>query len=253
MRVTNLFFVLLIINACGTLNPQQAKTKPVSHQLFDELLKRHVTDEGWVNYRGFMADSGQLTQYIELLSNNAPNDSNWSEDDQMAYWINLYNAATIDLVLQYYPVKSIKDIGSSIQVPFVNTPWDIRFIEIAGEKYDLNNIEHNILRKKWEEPRVHFAINCASYSCPKLRTEAYEGDLLQRQLDEQARAFINDDSRNDITEAGASLSKIFDWFGGDFTKKMPLRNFINQYADVKISEKTEITYKDYNWKLNDVH
>ena len=251
MRVAILLVGLFFINACGTLNPQQAKTKPVSHRLFDELLKRHVTDEGLVNYQGFMTDSVQLTAYIELLSNNAPNDSNWSEDDQMAYWINLYNAATIDLVLKHYPVESIKDIGSSIQVPFVNTPWDIQFIEIAGKQYDLNNIEHNILRKKWAEPRIHFAINCASYSCPELRREAYEGALLQRQLDEQARAFINDDFRNDITEQSAELSKIFDWFSGDFGKLMPLRDFINQYADQKISEETKITYKEYNWKLND--
>jgi len=253
MRVTILLVGLFFINACGTLNPQQAKTKPVSHQLFDELLKRYVTDEGLVDYRGFMTDSAQLTEYIDLLSNNAPNDSNWSEDDQIAYWINLYNAATIDLVLQYYPVASIKDIGSSIQVPFVNTPWDIQFMEIASERYDLNNIEHNILRKKWAEPRIHFAINCASLSCPKLRREAYEGDLLQRQLDEQAREFVNDHFRNDITTTGASLSKLFDWFGGDFKKKMPLRAFINQYSDVKISEEVEISYKEYDWRLNDVN
>ncbi len=253
MRVTILLVGLFFINACGTLNPQQAKTKPVSHQLFDELLKRYVTDEGLVDYRGFMTDSAQLTEYIDLLSNNAPNDSNWSEDDQIAYWINLYNAATIDLVLQYYPVESIKDIGSSIQVPFVNTPWDIQFIEIAGERYDLNNIEHNILRKKWAEPRIHFAINCASLSCPKLRREAYEGDLLQRQLDEQAREFVNDDFRNDITTTGASLSKLFDWFGGDFRKKMPVRTFVNQYSEIKISEEVEISYKEYDWRLNDVN
>lgn len=243
--------LLLLLNACGSLNPQQAKTKPVSHDSFSDLLTKYVDDQGMVNYQGIQSEREKLKEYLDLLSNNAPNDSNWSENDQIAYWINVYNAYTLELVLDYYPVESIKDIGSSIQVPFVNTPWDVKFIEIAGNIYDLNNIEHNILRKNWTEPRIHFAINCASLSCPQLRPEAYEGKLLDRQLDEQAALFINDDFRNDISGSVARLSKIFDWFAGDFKKVMTVTDFINQYADVKITSDTEITYKEYDWALNE--
>ncbi|MEQ8472925.1 MAG: DUF547 domain-containing protein [Marinoscillum sp.] len=240
----------ILIAACSTVQSQQSNGNPVSHEKFTELLQDHVGSDGFVDYKGFKKDREKLNSYLELLKSTAPN-KNWSDEEQIAYWINVYNAFTIDLVLQHYPVKSIKDIGSSIQVPFVNTPWDIKFIEIGGETYDLNNVEHGILRKKWEEPRIHFAVNCASYSCPKLRNEAFTAEKLNEQLDEQAKDFINDDFRNDITKNKAELSKIFDWFSGDFKNKMPVREFINQYADVKIGENTKVTYKEYDWKLNE--
>ena len=211
--------VALLLSGCSALDPQQANTQPVSHEVFDGLLKKHVDAMGLVSYTGFQKDRELLDQYLKLLTTNPPNDQYWTEPEKMAYWINLYNAFTIDLILGYYPVESIKDIGAKVQVPFVNTPWDIKFIEIAGEKYDLNNIEHNILRKIFEEPRIHFAINCASMSCPRLRREAYSGDKLDQQLQEQAIEFMNDPGRNQITAEKAEVSKIFQWFGGDFTKK----------------------------------
>lgn len=222
----------------------------MNHDQFSVLLKKYVDKEGLVDYEGFKTDRDSLKSYLELLSHNAPNDANWPEEDQIAYWINVYNAYTIELILRYYPIESIKDIGSTITIPFVNTPWDIKFIEIAGEKYDLNNIEHNILRKLWNEPRIHFAINCASLSCPKLMQEAFEGDILDKQLDERAKSFINDSYRNTITEKEAKISKIFSWFESDFTKKMPVKDFINQYANEKIADKTKLEFKEYNWKLN---
>ncbi|MEO9476897.1 MAG: DUF547 domain-containing protein [Cyclobacteriaceae bacterium] len=241
---------LIALVSCAQLNPVQAGTSPISHSLFDKLLKKHVDDVGLVDYKGFLADRDKLRQYLDLLSNNAPNNEQWTDHDQIAYWINAYNAYTIELILEYYPLESIKDIGSSIQVPFVNTPWDIKFFKIGGEKYDLNNIEHDILRKKWEEPRIHFAVNCASLSCPQLRAEAYTGAKLDEQLDDQARRFINDDFRNNISEDQASLSKIFKWFSGDFEKVMDVEKFINQYTDIKITDKTDVEYKEYDWSLN---
>jgi len=210
-----------------------------------------VDEDGFVDYAGLQSERDELKSYLTLLESTSPN-SDWSEEEQMAYWINVYNAFTLEIVLRHYPVESIKDIGSEIQIPFVNTPWDVKFINIGGEEYDLNNIEHGILRQQWEDPRIHFAINCASYSCPRLRNEAFTADKLEEQLEEQAEAFINDDFRNDITEESVVLSKIFSWFSGDFKKKMPVRDFINQYADVKISEDADIEYKDYDWRLNDV-
>lgn len=245
-----LVVVALLVKGCSALDPQQANTQPVSHELFDALLKKHVDSAGLVSYTGLEKDRVQLDQYLKLLTSNPPNDQHWTKPEKLAYWINLYNAFTIDLILDHYPTESIKNIGANVQVPFVNTPWDIKFIEIAGEVYDLNNIEHNILRKIFEEPRIHFAINCASMSCPRLRKEAYEASMLEEQLEEQAIEYLNDASRNLITSEKAEVSKIFQWFNGDFTKNGSLREFLNQYAEQKMLEGADIGYMDYDWSIN---
>ena len=247
--ITVLTSILILLN-CSPVQSNNLEGEPVSHEIFDQLLNKYVGKNGFVDYKGFQKERAKLKEYLTLLQSTAPGKS-WSKNEEIAYWINVYNAFTIELVLQHYPVESIKDIGSSIQIPFVNTPWDIKFIEIGGETYDLNNVEHGILRKKWKEPRVHFAINCASYSCPVLREEAYTAEKLDDQLSDQAKRFINDDFRNDITKDKAQLSKLFDWFGGDFKAVMPIKDFINQYADVKIGDKTDISYKEYDWRLNE--
>ncbi len=250
-RIMNFILSLIVSFSVGCSSPQPTndQSKPISHQQFDELLKKHVDADGWVNYDGFLKDREKLNAYLKLLKENAPNDS-WTKDEQLAYWINAYNAFTVDLILQYYPLKSIRDIGSSIQIPFVNSPWDIKFIEIAGEKMDLNNIEHGIIRKNFEEPRIHFAVNCASYSCPVLRNEAYVASKLDAQLEEQTMSFINDPLRNRISTKRAEISKLFDWYKGDFTKNGSLSEFINQYASTKIVKGTKVSHLDYNWQLN---
>jgi len=238
--------------ACSTMNPQQAGTFPISHERWTALLQKHVTDEGWVNYQGFLQDRPALQEYLEILSKNAPNDTNWSDEAQMAYWINAYNAFTVELVLQYYPIGSIKDIGSSIQVPFVNSPWDIRWIEIGGQALDLNNIEHNILRKRWQEPRIHFAINCASVSCPPLRREAYTGVDLEQQLADQTSRFLNDTTKNQFDAEEVRICKIFSWFGADFTRKSTLTDFINKHRPGSIAPGAEIRFLPYDWRLNEL-
>ncbi len=222
--------------------------KAPSHQQWDKLLKKYVNEAGMVNYKGIQKDKPELDAYLKTLSDNAPQKS-WSENDQIAYWINAYNAFTVDLILRHYPVKSIKDIGGAIYK--VNTAWDIKFIKIGGDKYDLNNIEHKFLRRKFDDPRIHFAIVCASMSCAKLRREAYTGDKLDAQLEDQGRDFLNDKSKNNITADRAQLSKYFSWYSGDFTKKGSLADFINKYSKTKITDKTKITSLDYNWSLNE--
>lgn len=243
--------VLFLFIGCGSLNPQQNGTQPIDHSNFDHILKTYVDTLGNVDYQGLSAEREQLDQYLSLITNNPPNDEHWSKNDQMAYWINAYNAFTLQLILDHYPVKSIKDIGSKIQIPFVNTPWDIKFIKIGEETYDLNNIEHNILRKNFNEPRIHFAIVCASYSCPKLRREAYTGAQLDDQLTEQARNFLSDPNKNSITQNELEISKIFSWFKGDFTKGQTLIEFLDQYVDIQIDPKARIKHMDYIWTLND--
>ena len=186
-----------------------------------------------------------------MLESNAPQ-KGWTEDQKLAYWINAYNAFTLELILDNYPVKSIKDIGATIKIPFVNTPWDIKFINIGGEEYDLNNLEHGIIRKDFEEPRIHFALVCAAVSCPKLQNRAYLPESLDAQLTKAAKEFLADPKKNEIKgENKAILSKLFNWYGGDFTKKMSLEEYINQYSDINIFPNAKINYINYDWSLNE--
>ncbi|WP_426058698.1 DUF547 domain-containing protein [Hymenobacter sp. B1770] len=224
---------------------------PVDHSAYDRLLKKHVNEKGLVSYKGFKADSKEFDQYLDLLSKNPPAKS-WSKNEQMAYWINAYNAYTIRLILNHYPVQSIKDIGSKIKIPFVTTPWASKFFSIGGEKMSLDNIEHGTLRKKYNDPRIHFALVCASISCPRLRNEAFTADKLDRQLDDQGRDFLNDPSKNKLGKDAVLLSKYFDWYKGDWSNNgQSVASWVNKYASTKMSPSAKVEYLDYNWKLNE--
>jgi hypothetical protein len=241
----NLVFILGFAQGCSN-ERAMSNAEPVKHEIWDELVKKHVTEEGYVDYEGFIADSAALNKYLNLLSNHHPN-KKWSDDEQLAFWLNAYNAFTVKLILDHWPVESIKDIAGGI--PFVNTAWDVKFIEIEGETYDLNNIEHGIIRKEFDEPRIHFAVNCAAVSCPKLRNEAYTAKKLDSQLTDQANDYING-PKNDISENSATLGRIFKFYTGDFTKEMSLKQFVNQYSETKIGDDVEIQFKEYDWRLN---
>jgi hypothetical protein len=249
--IKTVFMGIFLLQACHSPAPSKEGSIAPSHAIFTQILNKHVNRDGNVDYKGLQKDSLELQQYLDLLTQNPPDENCWTKEEQLAYWINLYNSYTIKLVIDHYPIKSIKDIGSVIQIPFVNSPWDIRLIEIEGKKYDLNNIEHDILRKKFDEPRIHFAINCASFSCPKLRPEAYTADQLESQLKDQTMAFINDPERNKISQNKAEVSKIFDWFKSDFTKNGSLREFLNKYAQHDINLDAKISFLEYNWSLNE--
>lgn len=247
-----LFFLVLIFAGCETLKPENPHTEPVNHSSFDGFLKKYIDGKGYVSYREALKDSSSLRNYIRFLEENPPNEIKWSEEERLAYWINLYNSATVLLVLRNYPLESIKDIGASLQIPFVNTPWQIEFLNIEGKAYDLDNIEHDIIRKQFDEPRIHFALVCGAVSCPKLRNEAYVAKKLDSQLDEQAREFLRDSSKNTISRDKVALSKLFRWYQGDFTKQGSLTDYLNNYSEVQIDPDTEINYLDYNWRLNDI-
>lgn len=246
-----LFATFLIWFTCSNCRAirRDVTSRPVTHEQFDALLRKHVRADGFVDYKAFVRDSNALNRYLNLLESAHPNDKSWSRNEQMAYWINAYNAYTIQLILRNYPVASIKDIKKG--VAFVNSVWDLKFIKIQGYTYDLNNIEHNILRPVFKDARVHAAVNCASYSCPKLRNEAYTAGNLEAQLDAAMRGFVNDPLRNRISAEKAEISEIFKWFRGDFERNGSLRDFLNQYSAVKITEKTEISHIDYDWALNE--
>ena len=142
----------------------------------------------------------------------------------------------------------IRDRG----IAFVNSVWDIKFIKIQKYTYDLNNIEHNILRPVFKDARIHAAVNCASYSCPKLLNEAYTAQDLENQLDKSMRNFVNDPLRNQITAENARISEIFKWFKGDFERDAgSVREYLNRYSKVKLTDKTDISHLDYQWSLNE--
>jgi hypothetical protein len=221
------------------------------HDAWTALLKKHVRADGMVDYPGFIADSQALTQYLQHLSSSHPQPG-WTREEQMAYWINAYNAFTIKLVVDHYPVASIKDIRPGI--PLVNSVWDIDFIDIQGERYSLNTIEHRFLRGNFRDARIHAAINCASFSCPKLRSEAYTAAGLDAQLEEAMRDFLHDTDRNRITGDTMMLSAIFRWFGGDFRRDAgSLRAYVQRYQGRLHSAKAAIAFMPYDWKLNDLN
>jgi len=247
MRFYHLLFVIGIvwfIQSCK-VSDYQSDARPVTHELWDSLVREHVTESGLVDYEGFIADSNRLNQYLDLLSRHHPNDEHWNRDERLAYWINAYNAFTVKLIVDHYPVESIKDIKNGI--PFVNTVWDIKFIKIEEREYDLNNIEHGIIRPKFDEPRIHMAVNCAAISCPKLQNEAYTAEKLDAQLDQASREFLSNEDKNVITPDRLKLSKIFSWYRGDFDSVI---EFVDQHTETDINENPEVEYLDYNWALN---
>jgi len=222
------------------LNDSVYFIKVASHDKWQKLLQKNVSEKGNVNYLGFKKDKTELKEYINYLSENQPTEK-WIKNDKLAYWINAYNALTVDLIIRNHPTKSIKNIKD---------PWDQRLWQFGDKWQNLNDIEHKILRKM-NEPRIHFAIVCASVSCPKLQNEAFTAANLEEQLTNATKKFLADTSKNELSKDRIKLSKIFKWFKGDFEQNGSLIDFLNQYSDVEISDKAKKNFKDYNWDLND--
>ena len=242
----NTLIILLSLFSFMALSQEQ-----FTHKTYNDLLQKYVDDQGMVNYKGLQKERANLKTYLSVLEKNPPKDS-WTRDQKLAYWINAYNAYTLDLILQHYPVKSIRDIGSVIKIPFVSTAWDVKFIKIGGEEMDLNNIEHGLIRKEFDEPRIHFALVCAAVSCPKLQNQAYLPETLDAQLTKAAKEFLANKEKNQITNSkSVRLSKLFDWYGGDFNNNGTLVDYINTYAPVKLNSNAKIDWMDYDWALNE--
>lgn len=249
IAITFSFFLL----SCSPSTPEyfsEDTHNAPSHQTWDTLLSLYVDSLGNVDYQSFKNNSTSLDTYLELLKLHPPTPS-WTSDQQKAYWINAYNAHTISLIVKNYPVKSITDLHPAAYIPFINTVWHIKNVQIGKELTSLDRIEHAILRKQFDDPRIHFAINCASKSCPTLKNSSYKAANLSQQLDSAAALFINDTTKNIITNQSLELSSIFNWFESDFTKKGSLIDFISQYSKAKINKGASINYLDYNWFLNE--
>ncbi len=239
---------LLIVIGLNSL----AKTTAPLHDLWNSLLKKNVSTSGKVNYKGFITDSVKLNTYLKLLSLHKPDEKSWAANEQKTFWINAYNAFTVKLIIDNYPVKSINDIVVKRGVTANVSPWDIKFIKIENESYSLNTIEHEKLRKAFGDPRFHFVLVCAAKSCPILLNEAYTADKLEIQLETQTKLFLNDKIKNMVSPNSLKLSKLFEWYASDFkTEKTTLIDFLNKYSKTKINPKVSISYIEYSWDLNE--
>jgi len=211
-----------------------------SHQAFDGLLRKYVSSTGKVNYAGFKKDKAKLDAYLKKLEGQAIEGS-WSKNKKLAYWINAYNAYTIDMIIRNYPLKSITDLEGG-------KPWDKKFIKLNGKTLSLNNIENDIIRPTFKDARIHFAVNCAAKSCPPLMNKAWTESNLQGELEKRTRTFINNSSYNTISSGSAKISKIFEWYAVDFGN---LNEYLAKYSKTTVDGSTKISYNEYDWSLND--
>lgn len=221
------------------------------HADWDSLLKEHV-QQGRVNYTAFKKDEARLDVYLSRL--NATKPDSLDRSAQLAYYINGYNAYTVKLILAHFksgkPVRSIKDIGG-----LFSSPWSISFVRLGGETMSLDDVEHGILRPRFADPRIHFAINCAARSCPPLIPHAYRGATIDRQLKENTVAFLNDPAANYVAGDTLYVSKIFKWFGEDFNGDVA--EFVKEYAGPEMlaainaaGSDLQIRFLQYDWALN---
>ena len=238
----------------------QAQGFDHAHLGWDALLKKHVVllDGGkasQLRYAGMAAERNDLKDYQQTLSGVKQGEfDGWSRPQQMAFLINAYNAFTVEKILMRYPdIRSIWDFGKVFGNPFRD-----EFFMLLGRRRSLDWIEHEVLRKRYREPRIHFAVNCASVGCPMLREEAYVAPRLEAQLEEQARRFLADRTRNRLRDGRLELSRIFDWFKDDFE---PRERYFIAYAallsddasgqDLVRRGAAPLRFLEYDWTLND--
>ena len=233
-----------------------------SHGTWSEVLSDHVRG-GSFDYRALKKDPGKLETYVQTLHAVTPDQiASWTKDQRFAFWINAYNAHTIQKVIENYPLDSIRDLNKMFGLKSI---FDNEFIEMRAHHPDgkkdelsLNDIENGILRESFKDARLHAAINCASVSCPNLRNEAFVADELDVQLEEQMRAFVADESKNrlDRKKGRVRISEIFKWFKGDFERDADgVRAYIARFspeADREFIREARIDYIGYDWDLNDV-
>jgi Protein of unknown function, DUF547 len=238
---------------------------------WDKMLKKHVS---WnsagvassVAYKGFQADRAELKKVLDGFSALTKADyDKLKKEDKLAFLINAYNAYTVEIILTKYPdLKSIRDIGN-----FAKKTWSIKFFNLLGEERNLDNVEHDMIRAPgaFDDPRIHMAVVCASIGCPALRPEAFVGTTLDATLEDSVKRFLKDKTRNrfNATSGKLEVSKIFDWYKGDFDKGLKgitsREQFFGKYADLLATDaagqqilkegKASISFLDYDWSLND--
>jgi hypothetical protein len=222
----------------------------VNNVLYATILEAHVKD-GLVDYENLVERRENLDAYLDMMGNISPDDL--TTDEQLAFFINLYNAATLRLVLDNYPVDGIKDIGS-----FFSSPWKLKVVKLSREMVTLDHIEHEIVRPRFKDPRVHMALNCSAMSCPPLLSVPYEAETIDAQLEQATIDFINDEKSNYLAGNKLYVSKIFNWFSEDFPDDFT--GWFMLYAQgnlkselqalIEAGKKPRITYIKYDWDLN---
>ena len=234
----------------------ESNTATIDHgpwqELIDAHLKEHPSGINRFDYAGLKAnpdDRKKLSSYLLALTGLDPR--TYSRDEQMAYWINLYNALTVFVIVRRYPVESIKDIKSDF---FTSGPWEMEMITIQGQKLTLDHIEHGILRPIWKDPRIHYGVNCASIGCPNLAREVYRSDNLERLLEQGASDYINHPRGAQVVDGDLLLSSIYDWFKVDFgDTDAGVFAHLKRYARPELAEILDghdSFDDDYDWKLN---
>lgn len=221
---------------------------------YTRVLNRYL-DGGLVDYEGLKQDPKDLDRYLQSVKTVSREAfDTWDRHEQLALLINLYNAQTLKLIIDHYPLDSIKDIGG-----FFRGPWDLEIVELFGEKISLDELEHDIIRGEYEEPLIHFGLNCASIGCPDLAEKPYTGPDLIEQLEAQARLFLRDTNRNrfDHNNRIIYLSKLLGWYKKDFQMKtQTMLEYLLPYLPPSDTEKMgskryRIKYIKYDWSLND--
>ena len=259
---------MLVVLAVPTAWAETPETAAFDHGRWHSLLAEHVypINDGKstaVDYQGMSADRERLKRYLSRLSSvSQARFDQWPKQEQLAFLLNAYNAWTVELILRAWPdLESIKDLGG-----LFSSPWSKKFVVLLGETRSLDDIEHTLIRGsgRYKDPRIHFAVNCASVGCPALRAEAYDGSDLEHQLDEQARQFLSDGSRNRMENDTIKLSSIFKWYREDFEKGWQgferLEDFLLVHAGalgisdavaIKLKHRdAAIEFLDYDWRLN---
>ncbi len=211
---------------------------------YNSLLQKHVDKQGNVDYKGLKTDEARLDMYMEYLAATSPNKT-WSVNKQKAFWINAYNAYTLKIILENYPLKSITKIKKKGK-----TAWKIPFVKVGNKLYTLDHIEHKILRKNLFDPKIHVGVNCASISCPKLSNIAFTEENIEAELTRLMNDFVNDPSKNKLSKKKVQISSIFDWFKEDFTKNNSVIDYLNTFSKIEINSNAKINYLKYDWSLN---
>lgn len=225
----------------------ESNASTISHATWQQFLDSYLVIDGQhhlIRYQAVTSDDrSQLKQYIGQLANTDPRQ--FSQAEQYAYWVNLYNAITVELILDAYPVKSITKLGGL----FSFGPWGDEVVTISGKTLTLNDIEHRILRPIWQDPRTHYAVNCASLGCPNLQSKAFTAENTEALLEQAANEFVNSDKGVLVLKNKIQLSSIYDWFIADFGNQTQLIEHLNQYRNQPLSDVKNIDY-EYDWSLN---
>jgi hypothetical protein len=261
-RVAIMFGVALLAAGCapeakqaeGNWAVSGTKAQAINHDAWDKLLSTYASasDDGVnrIDYKGIKTKSAaELKAYLEALQ--AVRISEYTRDEQFAYWVNLYNAATVKVIIDNYPLESIRDIGLLGQ-----GPWKDKMVKVEGKALSLDDIEHGILRPIWNDVRIHYAVNCASIGCPNLALKAYRAATLEPMLEEAARAYINHPRGFDQIDGQLVASNIFEWYQSDWGTDADVLTHARKYATGKtatvLKNAKAIDAYDYDWSLNDI-